>query len=175
MKKIIGVLIAVLVLSAGLAWAQELFWMEDYDKAVELSEESGKPLFIYFYSETCFFCEKFERETLKDPEVVRLLEENFILLMINARKEIALARAYGIPGTPTVFVRMPDGTVIDYNLWENWHPGFMDAEELEKYLVFSLEYLESKKENKNVQEISASEEVQDRSEMSLLAALPLYL
>ena len=172
MRKIIVIFIAALILLAGVSWAQELLWMEDYNKAVQLSKESGKPLFIYFYSETCFYCEKFEKETLRNPEVVKLLEENFVLVMINARREAGLARAYGIPGTPTVFVRLPNGTIIDYNLWKKWHPGFMNSKELKEYLSFSLEYLEASKTNGKYVKLSPIEKSERESEGHLLAIFP---
>ncbi|RLE70454.1 MAG: hypothetical protein DRJ37_06480 [Thermoprotei archaeon] len=172
MKKIIVVFMATLILLAGVSWAQELLWMEDYDEAVRFLEESGKPLFTYFYSETCFYCEKFEKETLRDPGVVKLLEENFVLVMINARREAGLAHAYGIPGTPTVFVRLPNGTVIDYRLWENWHPGFMSPKELKEYLSFSLKYLKASKTNGKTVELSSTERTEKESESQPLAILP---
>ncbi len=91
----------------------------------------------------CFFCKKFEEETLKDPIVIELLEKHFISLKINARKEAALARMYRIPGTQTILVRLPDGTSVNHRLWKGWHSGFMEVGELREYLSFVISYLEA--------------------------------
>jgi len=54
-KELAGLCAAALILLAALSLAQGISWMENYSEAVDLSEESGKPLFIYFLQRDVLF------------------------------------------------------------------------------------------------------------------------
>lgn len=81
-------------------------WYRSYDKALEVSKETGKPVMIYFWAIWCQFCEKYETGTLPDPRVKKILEEDFILLAVDLDDDIYnVAPKYGVSYPPaTVFV-----------------------------------------------------------------------
>jgi len=60
-----------------------VYWHRSYDKAIELSEESGKPIFLLFQEVPgCNTCQKFGKEVLSHPMMVEIIENEFIPLVI---------------------------------------------------------------------------------------------
>ena len=74
MKKMIALL---LFLSVGL-FAAEIHWVEDYKSAEMLSKQKHKPIYLFISAAECPWCEKFEKTTLKDAEVIDILNKKFI-------------------------------------------------------------------------------------------------
>lgn len=62
----------------------------DYQVALERSKREGKPLFIDFTGYACVNCRKMEEHVWIEPEVLRLLQEEFIVvsLYVDDRKEL---------------------------------------------------------------------------------------
>jgi len=69
-----------------------------------------KPLFVYFRSETCGWCKKFEAETFTNQSVIETLNENFILVSIDVYKQKNETRGFGVFGTPTSVFLYPNRT-----------------------------------------------------------------
>ena len=57
------------------------------EKAEAFSEKYDKNIFILFYRPGCDYCEKMKKETLTDPEVVKIINENFMPVMINGKSK----------------------------------------------------------------------------------------
>ena len=53
----------------------EVIWLKDYDEAVRIAKETGKPLFIDFTGYTCTNCKWMEQNMFKRPEVAERLEQ----------------------------------------------------------------------------------------------------
>lgn len=51
----------------------------EYEEALEAAKKTGKPLFIDFTGHSCVNCRKMERAVLSKPEILRDLNENFIV------------------------------------------------------------------------------------------------
>ncbi len=93
-----------LTLSAGprdSAAADGIRWLS-LDSAKAAARQSKKPVFISFYTTWCGFCKKLERDTFKDPAVVKALNEYFLPVKLDGDEEEALAQAYGVRGYPTL-------------------------------------------------------------------------
>lgn len=71
-----------------------------------------KPLFVYFRSETCGWCRKFEAETFTNQSVIETLNENFILVSIDVYQQKNETRGFGVFGTPTSVFLYPNSTEI---------------------------------------------------------------
>jgi thioredoxin-related protein len=56
-----------------------------YD-AVEESEDTGKPLVIYFYAEDCAPCALMETEVWTDPTIVKIVNDLFVFTAIDVEK-----------------------------------------------------------------------------------------
>jgi thioredoxin-related protein len=81
-------------------------------KDQDASVDPGKPTYYYFWSETCYWCDVFEDETLANQTVIDALDANFTYVAVNIDREDELRRKYGVSPTPTSLFAYPDGTEI---------------------------------------------------------------
>ena len=59
-------------------------WERDYDSAVAAAKTTGKPVFALFQEVPgCAGCRQFGRDVLSDPSVVKMIQENFVPLLIH--------------------------------------------------------------------------------------------
>jgi thiol:disulfide interchange protein len=54
----------------------------DYDQALRVSKELNKPVFVDFTGHGCTNCREMENRVWSDPEVLRRLRENFVLVAL---------------------------------------------------------------------------------------------
>jgi thioredoxin-like negative regulator of GroEL len=95
------------------AAAQEVQWRHDYRAARHEAQEKGRPLFLDFGTQHCFWCKKLDVTTFRDPTIVGILNERFIPLKVDADKEPALAETLHIQSYPTLVFAAPDGQILD--------------------------------------------------------------
>lgn len=124
MKKLI--IIFLLFTSVITLQAQELTWETNFDKAVQTSVNSNKPLLLFFTgSDWCGWCIKLQNEVFKTPEFIKWASENVTLVELDfpRRKQLTpelaqqnrnLEQMFGVRGYPTVWFVKPqlvDGKV----------------------------------------------------------------
>jgi thiol:disulfide interchange protein len=70
--------------------------VNDYEKALQLAKEQGKPLLIDFTGWACVNCRKMEENVWTKPEVKELIEKDFILvsLFVDDRKLLPEAEQF---------------------------------------------------------------------------------
>ncbi len=124
MKKWIFVSLALLVLFSGCLDTQStnsengkltlkgLKFHTALPPAFAEANVQDKPVFVYFRSETCGWCRKFEAETFTNQSVIGTLNDNFILVSIDVYKQKNETRGFGIFGTPTSVFLYPNSTEI---------------------------------------------------------------
>nr|WP_309756246.1 thioredoxin family protein [Flavobacterium sp.] len=114
MKKII----VALLLFAGsfAAEAQELVWETNVTKAMAISNETKKPLLLFFTgSDWCGWCIRLQKEVLKTPEFATWAKENVVLVELDyprrspqspeiKKQNEELQMAFGIQGFPTIIL-----------------------------------------------------------------------
>ena len=94
-------------------WFAETFL--DVREDVADAAKQGKRLMLYFWLEGCPYCEKMEKGTFRDPQIVARLRREFVAVAINVRgdREVAwtdaakltektLTSHLKIRGTPTL-------------------------------------------------------------------------
>lgn len=79
------------------------------EKASAISRQSGRPILIKFGASWCKNCHAMAESTLKDPEVVKTLNENFVVVDFpaenpNEPRVKALLDAWQIPGFPAFVI-----------------------------------------------------------------------
>lgn len=114
----------VFVASGATANAQEVKWRQDYTAARREATETGKPLFFDFGTEACGWCRKLDATTFRDPKVVKLLNERFIPVKIDANRHEKLTSALGIESYPTLVLATPEGKVAGR------HTGYAEVGQL---------------------------------------------
>jgi protein disulfide-isomerase len=125
MKNLLAVLLIAFSLN-GFAQQKELVWHTDANKAINLSVQSGKPLFFFFTgSDWCGWCIKLQKEVFFLPEFKKWATENVILVELDfprrtpisddlKKQNRELANMFGVRGYPSVWLVTPtisDGKV----------------------------------------------------------------
>jgi len=125
MKKILVVLLVALSIN-GFAQQKEIEWHTDVNKAVNISVETGKPLFFFFTgSDWCGWCKKLQKEVFFKAEFKKWADNSVVLVELDfpRRTPIAeelkkqnreLGQMFGVRGYPTIWLVAPtieDGKV----------------------------------------------------------------
>ncbi|MBW6471120.1 MAG: thioredoxin family protein [Methanosarcinaceae archaeon] len=100
------------------------------DRGLEKANVSEKMVFVYFRSESCGWCKKFEAESFTDIRIIKVLNENFVLITLDTVKQQELAISMRVRGTPTEVFLKPDGT----ELKDARISGYVDADTFLKSL-----------------------------------------
>lgn len=111
------------------AFAEEIPWV-DYDEALKKAQTQDKPVFLYFFTRECPYCEKMDSHTLASKRVAEQLREGFISVRIDAERQPHLARRYLVRGFPTIWFLNPQGKPV-YSL-----PGYVEPEEFTRVLRY---------------------------------------
>ena len=105
------------------------------EAGINESKNPGKPIFLYFRSETCYWCIKFEEEALSDKRVIDILNKNFVLISIDTIKQSNVSLNLGVRSTPYMIFFTKDGEEISRI------PGYLPADEFLSKLNEVLEKL----------------------------------
>src|SRR5438445_6189077 len=108
----IGAVVVVLqsaICNLQSAIGQEVQWRHDYNAAGQEAHARKRPILIDFGTESCFWCKRLDASTFRDAQVVKLLNEKFIPLKIDAQRDAPLADALHIQSYPTLVFADPDG------------------------------------------------------------------
>jgi hypothetical protein len=87
-------------------------WIEDYQAGLELAKQRGKPVLLVFYKQFTIYTTRAFNDTYKDPDVKKLIEQNFIPILIDVDKQPDIATLYNIDYYPTVYIKRPDSDKI---------------------------------------------------------------
>ncbi|MBN2645934.1 MAG: thioredoxin family protein [Desulfuromonadaceae bacterium] len=120
---LIQALVLVMLMLPFTVWA-EANWMENYQQALFVAKDQGKPLLLDFTgSDWCHWCIKLEKEVFSQPEFADYAAGNLVLVRVDFPKwqeqseELVeqnedLARKFRVRGFPTVVLLDPDGNKI---------------------------------------------------------------
>lgn len=112
---------------------------ESYREATERSQREDKPMLLHFTTRWCKWCTKMKLETYADRHVIRYLNENFTMAMVDTEQLPALASKFRVESVPTLwFLNAEGGRLTNV-------PGFMSAERMLPLLEFIV--TEAYKEN----------------------------
>ena len=142
MKKMLVCLLTVF--AVGL-FAQGINWQTDFDEACRMSRKTGKPVFAFFTgSDWCGWCIKLDREILSKRDMVKYLNDNFIMFKADfprrnppskdvMDKNRALMRKYGVRGYPTIIITDASGKALGKTGYTRGGPSAM-KKNLNRYI-----------------------------------------
>lgn len=81
------------------------------DQALDKAKKERKPVVLVFSAEWCVPCKKFDRETLADERVIRLLDR-CVFLKIDTDKEPDLAKQFEVVGLPDTRFLNSEGNAV---------------------------------------------------------------
>jgi len=89
-------------------FAKEVSYERDYKKALNRAKKEHKVLMFVLVGDYCPWCKKFERKTLKSPEVRAEVEKNFVPLVLDKYKEKgSYPKEFYAPVIPAVYFINP--------------------------------------------------------------------
>ncbi len=83
-------------------------WREYNAAAFGEARKKNKPLYIFIYSDLCSWCRKFETETLEKSSIRKIIENEFIPVVVDQVAQPELARQLGITLVPANILLTPD-------------------------------------------------------------------
>ena len=119
MKKYISILLLFLSINV-FSQKGDLEWHTDLNKAIEISIESEKPLFMFFTgSDWCGWCIRLQKEVFFKPDFVKWAKENLVLVELDfpRRKKLEeslkqqnenLRQMFAVRGYPTGWFVVPE-------------------------------------------------------------------
>ena len=131
-------IVAFLFLSTafGFPWdsgpKNEISWSDNLRQALELSRQTGKPVLVHFYSDTCPPCKMMEKNTFPNPEISATVKNSFIPVKLNANRNPREAQMFNVQGVPMDIVLLSDGQPIHMAV------GGQDASRYSQFLATAL-------------------------------------
>ncbi|OGC76461.1 MAG: hypothetical protein A2145_00705 [candidate division Zixibacteria bacterium RBG_16_40_9] len=138
--------------SAGKDEAGQLVWYR-YDQGLKKAKSEKKPILVDFYTDWCGWCKKMDKDTYGNQEVMKLLNEKFIIVKINAesknpleikddqgkqKTEAQIAREFNVSAFPITWFLRPTGEQITYV------PGYYPADNFVPVLTMVSDYIKEK-------------------------------
>jgi thioredoxin-related protein len=107
-------------------------------EGINESKDLNKPIFLYFRSETCYWCIVFEKESLSDGSVIDILNKNFVLISIDQIRQRKVSANLNVWSSPYMIFFERNGEEILRI------PGYIKKED---FLLKLNEVLEKVKKN----------------------------
>jgi thiol:disulfide interchange protein len=79
-----------------------LTWSRSLDTSKDLAIQEHKPVAIYFWAIWCQYCAKFQTDTLGNPQVKKILENDFVLVAMDLDVDRDISNNYQVLAPPTV-------------------------------------------------------------------------
>ena len=136
MKHLLAVVLLAFSLN-GFAQQKELDWHTDVNKAINLSVQTGKPLFFFFTgSDWCGWCTRLVKEVFVKPEFVTWADKNVVLVELDFPRRTKLPEAtqkqnrelnqmFGVRGYPTIWLVTPEVTTGKVNFNKLGSQGYV--------------------------------------------------
>lgn len=105
--KYMASVLALMFLLAAPAFAADINWQSSYQEALAVSKTENKPIMVIFTADWCVFCKKLENQTLTDPKVIRLINNNFVAVKIDKDKNPQIAKDFQVQGIPDIYFLAP--------------------------------------------------------------------
>lgn len=86
-------------------------WYHDFDEARKVAQATGKVMLVDFYAVWCGPCKMMDAEAFQSA-AFKDKAKDFVLVKIDAEKDVALAQKYGVSAYPTVKFIDGDGKVV---------------------------------------------------------------
>lgn len=107
-------IIAFMLLSSSFAFSWDntqkegIPWGDNLRQALEISRQTGKPVLLHFFSDTCPPCKMMESRTFPNPAIAKAVQESFIPVKLNVRQYPREAKAFNVQSVPMDLVLSPE-------------------------------------------------------------------
>ena len=84
-------------------------YQEYSQQAFDLAREKNKPIFLVLSASWCFWCKKYDEDTLNTDQVSAYLNENFVTIFVDLDRRPDLGHLFVKRAQPTSVIFTPDG------------------------------------------------------------------
>lgn len=89
-----------------------LVWYNDFEEGQKVAVEQNKPMLVYFWAIWCKYCKEMHTEVYADPEINKILDEDFVLVAVDLDTNEEDAQAFGVWVPPAEVFVTPEGDTI---------------------------------------------------------------
>ncbi len=89
-----------------------LRWYNSYDEGAKVARELNKPIFVYFWTIWCTYCEKMQVEVFPYEPTFEILEKDFVLIAVDMDVNKQDTRRFNVQAPPYELFLTPEGEVI---------------------------------------------------------------
>lgn len=133
-------IVLLTTLFIGSLFASEIAWNDSFEAAKAKAQKEDKIIYAVITSETCRWCRKLEKETLKEKKIISNLNSKYSAVALTRGKD-TYPPCLKAPMVPMSYFLTPEGTVL-YSV-----PGFWTGED---YLDMMKDVERKYKKQKNV-------------------------
>jgi hypothetical protein len=105
----IAILAGSLIFSFNMMVYGQILWKSDLNSAIKEAEQKRKPLFLYFFTDKSKECQMYQQETFNHPEIVKMLNAEYVSASISTDKNQTVAVKYGVFRSPTIVITDSSG------------------------------------------------------------------
>ncbi len=95
---------------SNLTWYRSASGLE---KGFQDASQENKPIVMYFWAIWCQYCAKFQSDTLGNPQINKILENDFVLVAMDLDVDRDVSSKYGVSYPPYVIFLDSKGNVLD--------------------------------------------------------------
>jgi len=110
---------------------EKLEWYPSIHKAMAEAQWTGKPVFLFFCSDACFYCNQMDMVVYKQKALSDLIRNEFLAVRIGTDTPDVF-RAYRVNNVPAFIIAGTDG--FEYERYS----GFIDANGLAAFCLLAL-------------------------------------
>ncbi|VVB89066.1 Thiol:disulfide interchange protein DsbD [uncultured archaeon] len=82
------------------------------DQGFQIAQQENKPIMMYFWAIWCQYCAKFQTDTLGNPQVKNILENDYVLVAMDLDVDKDVAGNYGVNYPPYLIFMNGKGDVL---------------------------------------------------------------
>jgi thiol:disulfide interchange protein len=90
----------------------KIHFIDDYQQGLELAQQQGVPLMLFFTADWCKFCHQMAQEALSQDHVAQL-SERFVCVLVDNGSQAALCRDFRVRSYPTILFLSPRGVPLN--------------------------------------------------------------
>lgn len=104
------IFIAIMMISS--LFASNIDWPSNYDEALKKAKQENKKVYLFITSDSCKWCREFEDTTLQNKEIMKKLNDNYVLLHLSKERHTIDDRFNHMTFVPKHFFLKADGEKI---------------------------------------------------------------
>lgn len=109
-----GMLMMMLLASTSSAAERTMsVWHSNANVAWQAAKTNRKPLLLFITMRGCSYCEKMNKNTYSNPQVIGDLRQSFVAVSVEVSRYPTLVEKLNVDSFPTTVILSPQGRVLD--------------------------------------------------------------